>query len=90
MKLATTALIGRKVFVTEEGHLGLGPQHMETNDIVAAWAHINHLVVLRPLENKTRKYRYVGEAYLHGAMEGELTTDSANWKAPSVVEFEIE
>jgi hypothetical protein len=90
LRLASTALIGRKVFVTEEGHLGLGPQHMEINDIVAAWACINHLVVLRPLENKTRKYRYVGEAYLHGAMEGELETDTVNWKAPSVVEFEIE
>jgi hypothetical protein len=90
LTLATTALIGRNIFITEDGHLGLGPQHMKPGDIVAAWAGTNNLVVLRQPEDESRKYRYVGEAYLHGAMEGELTEESANRKALSVVDYEVE
>jgi hypothetical protein len=49
---------------------------------VVALADVPSLVVMRPIKNN--RYTYVGEAYIHGAMDGELT-ENAN-----VRDFEVE
>ena len=72
-RIAITQAIGRTVFATADGRPGLGPQHMKIGDFVTAWADVPVLVVVRPTENG--RYIYVGEAYIHGAMDGELTKD---------------
>lgn len=67
---ASTQAIGRKIFASTKGYLGLGPQHMQIGDVIAAWRELPSLVILRPVGPK--RYRFVGEAYVHGVMEGEL------------------
>ncbi|KAI0432748.1 heterokaryon incompatibility protein-domain-containing protein [Xylaria sp. FL1042] len=71
--------IGRKLFLTETGYIGLGPYHMEVNDniIVVPGSTVPH--VLRPRgtsdiqDHRTMlSWSYVGEAYCDGIMDGEL------------------
>jgi hypothetical protein len=72
---ARVQLIGWNVFVTEKGYLGLGPQHLQAGDVVSLIPGVEVPIVLRPGENG--RYQLVGEAYLHGIMDGEaLTPDS--------------
>ncbi|KAL5318093.1 hypothetical protein ACEPPN_015197 [Leptodophora sp. 'Broadleaf-Isolate-01'] len=78
--------IGRKCFATTDGFLGLGSSQMEIGDIVAAWPGMSGLVLLRPLKNG--RWKYVGEAYILGAMDGELTANKRTRHEP--YEFEVE
>ena len=73
----TSALIDRnhtlyRAFCfTDCGRLCLAPAHTQVNDIVTVFGGGQKLYVLRP---NGRKYQYVGDAYIHGVMNGELTT----------------
>ncbi|KAI0418794.1 heterokaryon incompatibility protein-domain-containing protein [Xylaria grammica] len=75
--------IGRKLFLTETGYVGLGPCHMEVNDsiVVIPGGTVPH--VLRPHARSeflghhydgrdASSWSYVGEAYCDGIMDGQL------------------
>jgi hypothetical protein len=61
---------GRRLFTTSKKWLGLGPECLEPNDEV--WLLKNAVVpfILRP--QGYSQYSLVGEAYVHGIMNGEL------------------
>ncbi|KAH7068336.1 heterokaryon incompatibility protein-domain-containing protein [Paraphoma chrysanthemicola] len=59
----------RRVFWTNNGSLGLGPQCMRVGDIVVALYGGNTPYVLRP---RGEKYLFLGEAYVDNIMHGEL------------------
>lgn len=64
----------RKYFVTESGYLGLGPGAAKSGDCVVVILGLRTPFILRPQSGG--KYRIIGDAYVHGIMEGELVAGS--------------
>lgn len=68
--------IGRRVYLTEKGYLGLGPGGMMHGDFVAflfggTVPHILRQKVGSSLSGHDTSWQYVGEAYCDGIMDGE-------------------
>ena len=62
----------RSLFITEDGHFGLGPESAAEKDEVWILFGAQVPFVLRPApERGPNAYTLVGEAYVHGFMEGE-------------------
>jgi len=61
--------VERRVFVTENGYMGLGPSWMRQGDEVVAFYGFNAPYVIRPSDYGDC---LVGEAYVHGVMDGQL------------------
>ena len=61
----------RRVVVTEDGHVGLGPQVTEPGDVVCILKDAIMPLVLRP-EADGDSFKLVGEAYMQGMMFGEI------------------
>lgn len=71
---------GRRCFVTPKGYVGLGPLDMLPGDVVAILKGASVPVILRSHNvglGGRQLFRYVGEAYCYGAMDGELL----HWQA---------
>lgn len=64
---------GRSIFRTEKGYIGLGSDWMEFGDSVCFLEHGKVPFILKREQNADR-YRFVGEAYLHGFMHGQAIT----------------
>ncbi|KAI0903330.1 heterokaryon incompatibility protein-domain-containing protein [Ustulina deusta] len=75
--------VGRKLFLTDTGYIGLGPYHMEVGDgiVVIPGSSVPHVLRPQPTSNipghcsgdqNARPWSYVGEAYCDGIMDGEL------------------
>ncbi|AEO64174.1 08acf9fb-117d-4bfd-a2d1-6d1b65a21ac1 [Thermothielavioides terrestris] len=64
------ALSWRKVFIAQDGAVGLGPWWMEPGDMVVALFGGPILYGLRPTDTPG-EYLFLGECYLHGFMHGE-------------------
>lgn len=60
----------RRPFITENGYLGLGPQHLEKDDVVVVFSGARFPYILR--KSLLAGWTLVGEAYVHGIMYGEL------------------
>lgn len=60
----------RRLFVTEKRYLGLGPASMVDGDEVWVIPSAGAAFVLRPVDRGI--FRLVGEAYVHGVMDGEV------------------
>jgi hypothetical protein len=58
----------RSLFFTRKGYMGLGPNCLRVGDIVCVLFGATVPFILRP---KYNYYQLVGEAYVHGIMEGE-------------------
>jgi hypothetical protein len=73
-KLMVKQCSNRKLFATEKGYLGLGPVAIFTGDIIAVILGLDTPLVLRRLG--VDGYQIVGEAYVHGIMDGEVMKGS--------------
>lgn len=62
--------LDRKFFLTADGHFGLGPPCMQTQDTIAVLFGGDVPFILRPTDSGT-SYKLIGECYLHGFMRGE-------------------
>jgi hypothetical protein len=71
LKAARKICFGRKIFSTEGGRVGLGPQSMSIGDVVCILKCVRVPFVLRKHETEPHTYRLIGEAYVHGLMRGE-------------------
>ncbi|KKZ66358.1 hypothetical protein EMCG_07859 [[Emmonsia] crescens] len=60
----------RRVFVTSKRYLGLGPASMQPGDEIWVLPGAGAAFVLRKVDDSSM--RMIGEAYVHGAMNGEL------------------
>lgn len=69
LRNATTWQDGRRVFATSEGFLGVGPDHVRPGDRVCILYGLDVPFVLRPVGDR---YELVGEAWVHGIMDGEF------------------
>lgn len=61
---------GMTLFKTKSGSVGLGPERMAMDDILVILWGCDAPIILRPLAN--HQYSYIGEAYVHGIMDGEF------------------
>ena len=68
--------VGRRIFRTENGWLGLGPRSLEIGDSVWILAAARTPYALQKLSDGNQDaYELVGEVYVHGAMHGEALGD---------------
>ncbi|KAL5118209.1 hypothetical protein ACEQ8H_003881 [Pleosporales sp. CAS-2024a] len=65
------ASVGRVMFVTEKGYIGLGPWNAKRGDVVGVLLGGCTPFLLREVAGE-QSYTLVGEAYVHGIMSGEL------------------
>ncbi|KAK4112503.1 HET-domain-containing protein [Canariomyces notabilis] len=75
-------VMGKKPFCTAEGYLGMGPAGVREGDVVVVFCGGRIPFVLRPVEDvivagdgdggTKRMFRFVGEAYCDGVMDGEV------------------
>lgn len=68
LKDLMTACMGRKLFSTLSGHIGIGDGTLESGDLVCIFLGGMTPFIIRPVD---QKYKFVGECYLHGIMHGE-------------------
>lgn len=66
----------RRLYLTEDRHLGLGPQSAEAGDEIWLVDGAQVPFVLRPVDMSKRTFILVRETYLHGFMNGEML----DWK----------
>ena len=59
---------GRKLFSTVSGHIGVGDVTLKPGDLVCVFLGGATPFIVRPVD---QKYKFVGECYLHGIMQGE-------------------
>ncbi|RDL30835.1 uncharacterized protein BP5553_10180 [Venustampulla echinocandica] len=62
---------GRRQFFTENGYMGLGPAAMREGDLVCVLFGGCIPYILRPTDTDNM-YKFVGESYVHGIMNGEV------------------
>jgi len=60
--------LGRRLFVSKDGYLGLAPPDAQKGDRVAVLYGANVPFILRKTDSK---FQVVGESYVHGLMDGE-------------------
>ena len=60
----------RRYLITQQGYLGLGPRCMQSGDVVCLFSGGTTPFIIR--RGDEGKYLLVGEAYVHGMMEGEM------------------
>ena len=63
-------LAARSLFISEEGYVGLAPTSARKGDEV--WIVRGSKIPLLLRKQSERTYRFVGEIYIHGLMNGEL------------------
>jgi hypothetical protein len=71
--------LGRNIFITKSGYLGLGPQHVEVGDQVVILRNADIPFVFRPCDNS--QFELVGESYIHGIMDGEFIKEDMQCRA---------
>ncbi|KAF7540204.1 hypothetical protein G7054_g1547 [Neopestalotiopsis clavispora] len=68
------AYFGRKLFQTEKGYFGITSELVEKGDKIWISSNSDTPLVLRP-QTTNGNYTLVGEAYIHGIMNGEAVSD---------------
>ncbi|KAH7377533.1 heterokaryon incompatibility protein-domain-containing protein [Cadophora sp. MPI-SDFR-AT-0126] len=69
---AEAVCLGRCLFYTTSGHIGLGPGDMALGDVVCILGGTVMPIVVRPLEDQ---FGIVGDCYVNGVMDGEAVSD---------------
>jgi hypothetical protein len=64
--------IGRKLFGTKDGYIGLGDDTLKADDLVCVLFGGKMPFILRRMEGY---YKFIGECYLHGIMESEAVEE---------------
>jgi heterokaryon incompatibility protein (HET) len=72
----------RRFFITDKGHIGMGPDPLQTGDIVCILYGGKVPFILRP---ESDHHLLVGESYTHGMMDGEMIT---KWEANELQDAE--
>ena len=60
--------LGRRMFTTRHGYIGLGPKRMQGGDLIALFEGGRVPFIIR---QEGQKYKLIGECYIHGIMSGE-------------------
>ncbi|KAF5700714.1 Het6 heterokaryon incompatibility [Fusarium globosum] len=65
---------GRKYFLTEKGYIGIGPRCLQPGDSVCILFGGDIPSIVRPVAPSSDEYLFLGNAYVHGIMDGEAIT----------------
>jgi hypothetical protein len=62
--------------VTQMNRIGLGPRTVKEGDLICVLLGCSVPVILRPATDPTLAgcYHFIGDAYVHGVMDGEVVT----------------
>jgi hypothetical protein len=60
----------KRPFLSEYGYVGLGPSYMRPGDVIVVLNGANVPFIIRPADEG--KYRFMGECYCDGIMDGEI------------------
>ncbi len=63
---------GRRPLLSEGGHLGIGQRETEPGDFVFVLLGSDLPVIMRNESDTSKRMQIIGEAYLHGIMDGEV------------------
>jgi hypothetical protein len=69
-------VLNRRLFYTETGFIGIGPLSMKKGDVIRGFLGGQMLYVIRKeapqqgVQKDSNKYRFLGECYVHGLMDG--------------------
>ncbi|CAM1504777.1 Fc.00g023680.m01.CDS01 [Cosmosporella sp. VM-42] len=67
VELMDRALCGRRIFLSGDNHVGLGPAAMRDGDLICIFFGSQTPHILRPVSEE--RFEYVGECYVHGLMD---------------------
>lgn len=84
---ARFACVGRRLFHTSRGYVGMGPALLQTGDIVCVLSGGAMPFILRQDRRSRpskRRFQLIGEAYVHGIMHGEAAGQCINGRLPNV------
>lgn len=70
--------LGRCLFYTTSGHIGLGPGNMARDDVICILGGAIMPIVVRPLGDH---FGIVGDCYLNGVMDGQAVVEMTQGKA---------
>ncbi len=88
LKLCAESIRGRKLVMTSEGRIGLVPAETQMWDVVCLLG-LDVPFILRKVDVDT--YIVIGEAYIHGAMDGEImSAHSASGSAQTVQDIKLQ
>ncbi|KAF5628840.1 heterokaryon incompatibility 6 OR allele [Fusarium sp. NRRL 52700] len=76
--------LSRRAILTDTGYLGMGHESTQAGDEVWIISGSPAPLVLRKSGDRD-DYRLIGEAYVHGAMQGEAVTDEVTWEKIKIV-----
>jgi hypothetical protein len=65
------AFLHRNLILTKAGYLGLAPKHTREGDLVTILGGAQVPMVLRRDKSEPSRFSFVGEAYIHGIMDGQ-------------------
>jgi hypothetical protein len=80
------ATMGRLLFITGKGYMGLAPYTAEIDDRVCLLDGAQFPIILRPEEDS---WTVVGESYIYGIMDGEGWNEMMSEGDSSLSTFEI-
>lgn len=66
---------GRRIFTTDKGYLGTGTEDVKAGDIICLVSGGDVPYILRSVAGKPKRFALVGEAYVHGIMDGAIDGD---------------
>lgn len=67
--------MGRSLVRTSRGYLGTAPNDVQKGDVVCIFMGAAVPFILRPRDAVDGGYTLIGDAYIHGIMDGELVSD---------------
>jgi hypothetical protein len=77
-EMTKRGIMGRRLCITHQGYVGVCPPYSLAGDIVCVVPGLRTPLLLRPVSESKKKlscYKYVGECYVHGIMQGETLAD---------------
>lgn len=84
-RVQSTLHLGRRVFATQRGFIGLGPDYVQEGDMVVILHGGEIPFVLRPVKDgRPGHYELLGETWMYGMMEGQFM-----WTNPPTEEFTL-
>ena len=87
LKLCAESVGGRRMIMTAEGRIGLVPAETQQWDVVCLLG-LDVPFVLRKVDEDM--YIVIGEAYIHGAMDGEIVSTSGSSHAVQIQDIKLQ
>ncbi|KAL8967936.1 MAG: hypothetical protein Q9197_005150 [Variospora fuerteventurae] len=87
MKRVSEIVVRKRVFVTEDGDLGLAYEAIREGDKVGVLLGSRTPTVLRAVEDDDGQWRFVAQCYLDGWMRGEVHEGRREWTEEGVESF---